>query len=66
MADAMNTLAGVLNLGDANIDFEVTNLLQDTPVLGMLAAVPSSHGLAHKYLRETVAASAGKNCVCGA
>lgn len=59
MADAMNTLAGVLNLGDANIDFEVTNLLQDTPVLGMLAAVPSSHGLAHKYLRETVAASAG-------
>jgi len=59
MADAMNTLAGVLNLGDANIDFEVTNLLQDTPVLSMLAAVPSSHGLAHKYLRETVAASAG-------
>lgn len=59
MASAMNTLAGVLNLGDANIDFEVTNLLQDTPVLARLVAVPSSHGLSHKYLRETVAASVG-------
>lgn len=59
MANAMNTLAGILNLGDANVDFEVSNLLQDTPVLASLEAVPSSHGLSHKYLRETVAASAG-------
>ena len=59
MANAMNTLAGVLNLGDANVDFEVSNLLQDTPVLMALEAVASSHGHTHKFLRETVAASAG-------
>ena len=59
MANAMNTLAGILNLGDANVDFETSNLLQDTPVLAALEAVPSSHGHTHKFLRETVAASAG-------
>lgn len=63
MADATNTLAGILNLGDANVDFEVSDLLQSVPFLNALAAVPSTHGHTHKYLKETVAASGGFRAV---
>jgi hypothetical protein len=59
MADATNTLAGILNLGDANVEIEVSNLLQGTPVLNAMEAVPSTHGHTHKYIRETVAAGGG-------
>lgn len=59
MANATNTLAGILNLGDANVDIEVSDLLQDTPFLNALVAVPSTHGHNHKYNRETVAAGQG-------
>jgi hypothetical protein len=59
MADARSTLAAVLNMGDANIAFEVSDLLEDTPLLAAMAAVPSSHGHTHKYLKKTVAAGAG-------
>jgi len=55
---AVDTLAGVLKLGDANVDFEVSDLLQETPVLQVLAAVESTHGHLHKYNKETVAATA--------
>jgi hypothetical protein len=63
MADATNTLAAILNLGDANVNFEVSNLLQDVPVVNRLIAVPSSHGLSHKYIRETAAATGGFRAV---
>ena len=63
MADATNTLAGILNLGDANVDIEVSNLLQGVPVLNALTAVPSTHGHTHKYIREAAAAGAGFRAV---
>lgn len=63
MANATNTLAAILNLGDANVDIEVSNLLQGVPVLNALAAVPSTHGHNHKYNRETAAAGFGFRAV---
>lgn len=59
MAETLNTLAALLQFTDANIsDIEVSNLLQETPVLNALHAQAASHGTVHKYLRTTVASSA--------
>jgi hypothetical protein len=63
MADATTTLAAVLNMGDANVGFTVSDLLQGVPLLNALAAVPSTHGHTHKYLRETAAAGAAFRAV---
>jgi len=58
MAEADNTLAGLVQMNDRNLaDIGVTDLLQDTPVLAVLYAVPASEGgTLHKYTKETVAA----------
>ena len=58
MAESTNTLAGLVQMNDANLaDLNVSNLLQDTPLLRELFAQPASEGgTLHKYLRETVAA----------
>jgi hypothetical protein len=59
MANATNTLAAILNLGDANVDFEVSDLLQAVPVVNRLTAIASTHGHTHKYIKEETAASSG-------
>ena len=57
MAETDNTLAGLVQMNDQNLaDISVTDLLQDTPVLQVINAVPASNGTLHKYLKETTAA----------
>lgn len=64
MANAINTLAGVINFNDANVDpAQVSDLLQDTPLLSALNAKPASNGTLHKYLKETVASAAAFRAV---
>jgi len=60
MASATDTLAGLLLLGDMNnADIDVSDLLDDAPVIRALAAVTASHGTTHKYNKRTVAAGTG-------
>jgi len=60
MASATDTLAGLLLLGDMNnADIDVSDLLDDAPVIKALAAVSASHGTTHKYNKRTVAAGVG-------
>ena len=59
MASSYNTLNGLIQLNDKNLaDLEVTDLLQDAPVLAQMYAQPASNGTQHKYLKITTAASA--------
>lgn len=55
-----DTLAGLLNLNDANLaDIEPSDLLQDAPLIAAIAAVPASQGgTTHKYVKSTGAATA--------
>jgi hypothetical protein len=60
MASATDTLAGLLLLGDMNnADIDVSDLLDDAPVIRALAAVTASHGTTHKYNKRTVDAGVG-------
>ncbi len=60
MASDFRTLADVMALADLNLDgVEVTELLQDAPLLGILPAVQSSNGQLHKYVREIGAPTVG-------
>lgn len=60
MASATDTLAGILLLGDANnADIDVSDLLDDAPLIRAMAAVTSSQGTSHKYNKRTVAAGVG-------
>jgi len=65
MAEADNTLAGLVQMNDQNLaDIDVTDLLQDAPLLAKLTAVPASQGgTVHKYLKQTVAAGAAFRAV---
>lgn len=64
MADGVTTLAGMVTLNDQNaLHLGITNLLDDSPVLQALNAVPSSNGTNHKYERITVAEGAGFRAV---
>lgn len=59
MAEATNTLAGLVQMNDQNLaDIDVTDLLQEAPVLAAMNAVPASNGTLHKYLKQTVKAGA--------
>jgi len=59
-AQSTDTLNGIIQLNDANFaDINVSDLLQDAPLLQVMAAVPASQGgTLHKYLKETLAAGA--------
>jgi hypothetical protein len=60
MAEADNTLAGLVQMNDQNLaDLDVSDLLQDAPLLSVLYAQSASNGTLHKYTKETVAAGAG-------
>lgn len=59
MAEAFNTLAGLIQINDRNLaDLNVSNLLDDAPLLKVLYAKTASNGTLHKYLRQTVASAA--------
>ncbi|MCP4493410.1 MAG: hypothetical protein GY820_39800 [Gammaproteobacteria bacterium] len=56
MAIDINTLAGLVQLNDKNnSDIDVSDLLQDAPLVARMAAVEASNGTNHSYLKETVA-----------
>ena len=56
MASALNTLAGLIQFNDANNDdINVSDLLDDSPLLQVLFAKAASNGTLHKYLKQTVA-----------
>ncbi len=56
MAEASNTLAGLVQMNDMNLaDIDVSDLLDASPLLQVLNAVPASNGTLHKYLKQTVA-----------
>jgi hypothetical protein len=55
-----DTLAGILNLTDANNDpIEVTDLLEAAPLLAVLPAKKSSYGTTHQYNKEVTAPGVG-------
>jgi len=59
MAESYNTLAGLVQFNDRNLaDLEISDLLDDAPLMQVLAAVPASNGTQHKYLKQTTASSA--------
>ena len=57
MAESTNTLAGLLQMNDRNLaDMDVTDLLEDTPLLQVMFTKPASEGgTIHKYLKKTTA-----------
>ncbi len=60
MSDSFLTLADLLKLNDMNLaDIEVSDLLQDAPLLAALAAATASNGTLHTYLKETGAPVVG-------
>ena len=60
-----NTLNGLIQINDLNLaDINVTDLLQDAPVLQRMVAVPASQGgTLHKYIKQVVAAGASFRAV---
>lgn len=64
MADAFLTLADLIKVNDMNLaDLQVTDLLDDAPLLKALAAEVASNGTEHKYLKETGAPTVGFRAV---
>ena len=59
MAESYNTLAGLVQFNDKNLaDLNITDLLDEAPLLKVLTAVTASNGTLHKYLRQSTASSA--------
>lgn len=60
MANVYTSLADLVKINDMNLaDLDVTDLLQDAPLLAALAADVASNGTEHKYLKETGAPVVG-------
>ena len=60
MADVYTSLADLVKINDMNLaDLEITDLLDDAPLLAALAADVASNGTDHKYLKETGAPVVG-------
>jgi len=60
MAESYNTLAGLVQFNDKNLaDLQISDLLQDAPLLAVLTAVAASNGTQHKYLKQDGASSVG-------
>jgi len=58
MAYAYNTLNGLIQFNDKNLaDLNITDLLDDAPLLARMPAVKASNGTQHKYLKQTVASA---------
>jgi hypothetical protein len=59
MAESYDTLAGLVQFNDKNLaDLDISDLLDDAPLLRVLFAQPASNGTQHKYLKQTTASSA--------
>lgn len=64
MADEFLTLANLIKLNDKNLaDFEGSDLFDAAPLMGTIAAIPSSNNTQHKYLKETAAPVVGFRAV---
>lgn len=60
MADDLLGLAELTTINDAALaDINVTDLLDDAPILAAMPAQPASNGTVHKYLKETGAPVVG-------
>jgi hypothetical protein len=60
MANVYTSLADLVKINDMNLaDLDVSDLLQDAPLLAALAADVASNGTEHKYLKETGAPVVG-------
>lgn len=60
MADAFVSTAELLQLGDGNIsDIDVTELLEDAPLLARLSAIVASNDTSHEWLKKTAAPGTG-------
>lgn len=59
MAQAYNTLAGLVQLNDKNLaDLQISDITNGAPLVAMMAAQVASNGTLHKYLKETTAPTA--------
>lgn len=60
MADSFSTLADLVKINDANLaEIDVTDLMDQSPLVGAMAAVIASNGTDHKYVKETTAPTVG-------
>lgn len=60
MAHTLITLADLVKINDANLaDLEISDLLDDAPLLAALAAGLASNGTSHKYTKESGAPVVG-------
>lgn len=60
MPDAFQTLAHLITINDANLaDLNVSDILDDAPVMARLASDVASNGTQHKYVKETAAPVVG-------
>lgn len=68
MAESYNTLAGLVQLNNRNLaDLNVSDLLDDAPVLKTLFAQTASQNTVHYYLKQSTASSASfRDAVNGA
>jgi len=58
MAASYDTLAGLVQFNDQNLaDLNVSDLLDDAPLMQVLHAQAASNGTEHKYLKQTTASS---------
>ena len=59
MAESYNTLAGLVQFNDKNLaDLNISDLLDQAPLLRIMHAQPASQETLHKYLKQTTASSA--------
>lgn len=64
MAASYLTLADLVKVNDMNLaDMDVTDLLDEAPLMQALAAVEASNGTSHKYLKQTGAPTVGFRAV---
>lgn len=60
MADSFQTLAHLVKINDRNaVDDGISDLMDDAPLLQLLAAVEASNGTDHKFLKETTGPTVG-------
>jgi hypothetical protein len=58
MAESYNTLAGLIQFNDKNLaDLDISDLLDEAPLMEVLHAQVASNGTLHKYLKQTTASS---------
>ena len=64
MADSLYTLSDLAKINDQNLaDVDISDLLQDAPLMAALSASTASNGTVHKYLKETGAPTVGFRAV---